>query len=188
MSDKVPVESIAFWRERIFKSIATGKMLHQIILDDSYDLWQYIQSETSGHLKRHIGRNGLKVLDAGCGYGALLCCFQMANIEVDYVGVDISPDLLELARYRYPGREFLLCDIRKLPYPDKHFDWGITRSVAGMISDQVGPGDWDEMYAEISRVSKNTMSLEYPHGTFDQPVFCTINSGALDSTRVGKRS
>ena len=154
------MEAVEFWRRRIFESIATGKMLHQIIYDDSYDLWKYIQGETGGDLKRLI-LPGSRVLDAGCGYGALLCCFQEAKLKVDYTGVDISPDLLELARYRYPDRQFVLADLRSLPFKSRSFNWAVLRSIKDMIVDNVGESDWQLMDREIRRVARSVLYLEY---------------------------
>lgn len=44
------------------------------------------------------------VLDLGCGAGDLVDAVVPAGFE--YVGVDLSPDMLALARRRYPGQRF----------------------------------------------------------------------------------
>ncbi len=44
---------------------------------------------------------GSRVLDAGCGTGAL--AFELAERGADVVGVDISPQLIEIARTRTPA-------------------------------------------------------------------------------------
>ncbi|MEM7470440.1 MAG: magnesium protoporphyrin IX methyltransferase [Pseudomonadota bacterium] len=43
---------------------------------------------------------GLRILDAGCGTGAL--AVEMAQLGADVVGVDISPQLIEIAQQRKP--------------------------------------------------------------------------------------
>lgn len=161
----LPVDTTAFWRRRIFESIATGKMLHQIILDDNYLLWQRIQAESSVILKKYI-KEGARVLDAGCGYGALVDAFDEARLVVNYVGLDISPDLIELARYRYPRTNctFLVGDIHDLPFESEYFDWVVTRSVRGMIRENIGEDSWNKMEAEINRVGKRILRIEYPNG------------------------
>lgn len=44
--------------------------------------------------------SGTRILDAGCGTGALAC--EMAARGADVIGVDISPQLIDIARRRTP--------------------------------------------------------------------------------------
>jgi len=62
--------------------------------------------ETQEFLERV--RPGQSVLDIGCGEGRLLT--GLAD-EVEYLGVDFSSTLIEIARKKYPSREFRLGDI-----------------------------------------------------------------------------
>lgn len=167
---KLPVEAVEFWRERVFRTIATGGMLHQIILDDNYDLWCKIQSDTGGVLLK-IYQPGMRVLDAGCGYGAMISCFQEAATflkqEVmdylppsNYLGVDISPDLIELARYRYSAYGFIVADLRNLEA--RQFNLAITRAVAGMIETNRGRKCWEEMRVSIAKVADRLLVIDYP--------------------------
>lgn len=45
---------------------------------------------------------GARVLDAGCGTGALAC--ELAERGADVLGVDISPQLIDIAQKRMPAR------------------------------------------------------------------------------------
>jgi 2-polyprenyl-3-methyl-5-hydroxy-6-metoxy-1,4-benzoquinol methylase len=47
---------------------------------------------------------GSKLLDFGCGTGDLVARLPA---EIEYVGIDIDPRSLQVARRRYPGYEFL---------------------------------------------------------------------------------
>jgi SAM-dependent methyltransferase len=176
-ADRNPVTERSFWRRRIYEFTATGKMLHQIIWDDSYDVWNYMQGETAGLLRRHVPPRS-RLLDAGCGYGALCDCLEMAKLTVDYVGADLSPDLLEMARYRYPGRAFVEADLRALPYEPGRFDWAVARSLADMLEENVGGEEWEAVRRELSRVARRVMVIEYPANVGD-PVRCRVEAGGM---------
>jgi len=61
---------------------------------------------------RDIGiTSGASVLDVGCGFGDFFGHLADVGVAVDYVGVDINPKLLELARRKYPGARFVQADI-----------------------------------------------------------------------------
>lgn len=65
-------------------------------------------------------RPGDKVLDLGCGNGRLLEFLK--NKEVDYIGVDNSEKLIEIAKSKYPKNRFLVAEGLSLPFPKNYFD------------------------------------------------------------------
>jgi SAM-dependent methyltransferase len=52
----------------------------------------------------------LRVLDFGCGFGDLYGYAREHGLALDYTGLDINDDLLEVARTRYPEARFLFAD------------------------------------------------------------------------------
>ena len=69
---------------------------------------------------RHTG--DISVLDIGCGFGDLYPYLRERG-DVRYVGCDLSPDLLAVARTRYPDVTFDQRDPLAEPYPDEAFDY-----------------------------------------------------------------
>lgn len=65
-------------------------------------------------------KNGDRVLDLGCGNGRLLDLLK--DKEINYTGIDSSKGLIEIAKERYPGAEFLVGDALNLPFPDNSFN------------------------------------------------------------------
>jgi len=63
---------------------------------------------------------GERVLDLGCGNGRFYQFFSDKN--VDYIGVDNSEKLIEIAKKRYPWGKFQVADALNLPFPDNFFD------------------------------------------------------------------
>jgi len=65
-------------------------------------------------------RKGDKILDLGCGNGRLYKILK--NKEVEYIGVDISKKLIEIARKNYPKTRFLVADALNLSFLKSSFD------------------------------------------------------------------
>jgi len=85
------------------------------------------------------------ILDLGCGTGALL-----DNLDVDskdYVGVDISENMIEKARLKHPNCTFHVGDMANLPFNDEQFNNVVC--LYGGIS-YADP----KVYSEIMRVLK----------------------------------
>jgi len=61
-----------------------------------------------------------RLLDVACGPGALAAA--AANRGARPVGVDLSPQMIELARRLHPANEFHEADAEHLPFPDRTFD------------------------------------------------------------------
>jgi SAM-dependent methyltransferase len=72
---------------------------------------------------------GERVLDLACGTGNAALVAARAGAQV--TGLDNSPRLLEVARERVPGAEFVHGDALELPFADGEFDKAV--SVFGVI-------------------------------------------------------
>lgn len=55
---------------------------------------------------------GTSVIDVGCGFGDFFGYLRSEGVAVDYLGLDINPDILDLARRKYPEARFALVDIQ----------------------------------------------------------------------------
>jgi len=88
-----------------------------------YDI--FISPLTSGlralGMKMFPPREGMAVLDVGCGTGIHLEHYQKAGCNV--YGIDRSPSMLHVARDRLgESANLYLGDASNMPYPDKAFD------------------------------------------------------------------
>jgi len=63
---------------------------------------------------------GTPLLDVATGPGALAA--EAANRGARPVGIDLSSQMIELARRLYPGIDFREADVEHLPFPDDTFD------------------------------------------------------------------
>jgi demethylmenaquinone methyltransferase/2-methoxy-6-polyprenyl-1,4-benzoquinol methylase len=94
-----------------------------------YDLVNTVLSGgiDGGWRRRAARATGLKqggsALDVACGSGKLTAVLaRIAGRQGRVVGLDFSPQMLEIARRDHPGIEFLEGDALKLPFDDGSFD------------------------------------------------------------------
>ena len=69
-----------------------------------------------------ISHGAKSVLDIGCGTGEL---FKYLNPNISYVGIDLSPTAIEIAKKRYgecPNARFYCVDFREWQGPEKEYD------------------------------------------------------------------
>lgn len=65
-------------------------------------------------------KKGSKVLDLGCGNGRLIKVLEKYDIE--YVGLDISDELVKFAKKSFPKHKFIVSDLVTTPFKENEFD------------------------------------------------------------------
>ncbi|MGD9200030.1 MAG: class I SAM-dependent methyltransferase [Chitinispirillia bacterium] len=81
--------------------------------------------------------NGEKILDVGCGYGAL--AFEIAKkIEVEIVGIDVNAKNIQFAinKYSHPRIQYITGDVL-IDIPDEYFDVVILSNVLEHLTNRV---------------------------------------------------
>ena len=101
-------------------------------------------------IARHITPGG-RVLDLGCGTGPVLC--ELLRQDIDCIGIDYSPDMLEFARRRLRSQALdasrvLQGDCRRTPFSDKSFDAVICLGVISYVE------NYEVVLEEIRRILK----------------------------------
>lgn len=87
-------------------------------------------------MKMFPPKEGMLVLDVGCGTGIHLERYQKAGCQV--YGIDLSPAMLQVARERLgENADLHLGDASNLPYPDNKFDLIIMTTVLHEMSPSV---------------------------------------------------
>ena len=61
--------------------------------------------------------SGMSIVDLGCGFGDYFGYLRGRGIAVDYVGLDINPDMIAVARTKYPEARFHVTDVQHEPPP-----------------------------------------------------------------------
>ena len=123
------------------------------LIDSRRHLWR---DDTVAMHARWLGlRNGMAMLDVGCGRGYLgQVWWRFCGPSGTYTGVDVSRKLIGDARISWtgwaPGRRarFVRADAGSLPFPDDSFDWTVCQT---LLMHMERPGD---VLAEMVRVTK----------------------------------
>jgi demethylmenaquinone methyltransferase/2-methoxy-6-polyprenyl-1,4-benzoquinol methylase len=127
-----------------------------------YDLVNTVLSlGTDGGWRRRTAREtGLKPggsgIDVACGSGKLTAeLAKLARPGGRVVGIDFSPQMLEVARRDHPGIEFIEGDALKLPFEDASFDAATIAFGLRNLADPV------RGLREMTRVARRAVVLEF---------------------------
>ena len=92
--------------------------------------------------------NSPRLLDVGCGVGAIHPHVAGLPEKPEVIGVDVSAASIELAKTRNPSGRFLHYDGRRLPFEDNTFD----AAYAICVLHHVSPLDRPGFMAEFNRI------------------------------------
>ena len=137
-------------QDRVTKEIRLGRFLAKY---GAGEIWNW--ESPAGKLRwarrvkmlsKHLGA-GMRVLELGCGTGYFTR--ELARSRADIVAIDVSPELLEIARANCSGRNvrYEIQNASALSYPDGVFDSVVGSSVLHHL-------EIEEALREIHRVLK----------------------------------
>lgn len=121
-------------------------------------------------------RDGQRVLDVGCGPGALTAELVMRVGAAAVAAVDPSEPFVAAARRRNPGVQVLRASAEHLPFPDRTFNAALAQLVVHFMSDPVTG------LAEIARVTRRdgvVVACVWDHGGRQGPL-----SGFWEAARL----
>jgi ubiquinone/menaquinone biosynthesis C-methylase UbiE len=112
-------------------------------------------------------REGLKVLDVGCGTGEQLASYAKPGCEL--IGIDLSPSMLEVAsRKLASSARLLLEDATHMSFPDASFD--LVTCVLALH--EMPAEDRPHVVAECRRVTKSgghILLIDFHYGPYQFP-------------------
>ncbi len=119
--------------------------------------WKDYKSSSNRYrqLVTDIDIENCSILDAGCGMGDLLPYLLSKTSNIDYLGVDVTPEFIEIARRRYEGYEFRVANPFEDDFGDK-YDVVISSGVMNSSS-----ADWmnerKEMISKLFGLAKKIL-------------------------------
>lgn len=119
-----------------------------------------LSAGTDGGWRRRAAREtglppGGSALDVACGSGKLTAELAKLSGGGRVVGLDFSPEMLEVARHSHPNLEFIEGDALNLPFPDASFDAATIAFGLRNLADPV------RGMREMTRVAKRAVVLEF---------------------------
>ncbi len=118
--------------------------------DSAY--YQMIEQIEKSIIKKHLREKGL-VLDLACGSGRFVALLQKKERTI--VGVDISMDMLKIAKEKNNNAFFVLADAISLPFKNNTFTHTISLKALPHIP------QLKKALKEIGRVTKKEAVLEF---------------------------
>jgi len=129
--------------------------------------------------------HGQRVLDVGCGPGALTTELVTRLGAAAVSAVDPSEPFVAAARVRNPGVEVLWASAEKLPFPDRSFDAALAQLVVHFMTDPVAG------LAEMARVTLPggvVAACVWDHGGGQGPLSQFWEAARLDKPDVHDES
>lgn len=100
---------------------------------------------------------GQSLLDVGCGPGALWRHLEPHRDSLSWMGVDVTPEMLEVAHRRFPHVQLLHADSVSLPLAAESFDVVLLRH----LLEHLPPGLMEGSLTEATRVAKRAVVLAF---------------------------
>ena len=121
--------------------------------------WNGIESQhiRFEQLLKLTGTGASEIADVGCGYGALLDYLTEKEMNTDYFGYDISPEMIDVARKEHPQKSSNFRTIQNLHEIPDH-QYSIASGIFN-VKNEVSDNEWLEYVlsslVEINKVSRS---------------------------------
>lgn len=86
----------------------------------------------------------LTILDVGCGFADLAEFLSSKCTHIEYIGIDLSPDMIFAAQCQHPKLRLLQGELFDFDWPNAHFDFVMC---SGALNEVVDPAETAGRYA-----------------------------------------
>jgi hypothetical protein len=154
-----------FWTKRYLRGVQQFNQPHRAVFECTLDLWEQICKSHRRILSKYVGRRDA-ILDVGCGWGRILDLLPK-SWKGPYLGVDLCPEFIKMARRKYPDRCFVVGDLRNLDIPTPNnkpfpmYDIAILVSIRPMMKRELGEETWQQMETNVRKYATRLLYLEY---------------------------
>jgi len=147
-----------FWKVRLARANSMREP-HRAVYECTLEQWKNIENEHRKVLRQTV-MSDWSVLDIGCGYGRLLEILP-TSWKGEYLGVDASPDFIEMAEIDFYCYDFICSRIEEITVPAVPFDLAIMISFRAMVVGNLGQAAWENIEKLLPLLAKRVLYLEY---------------------------
>lgn len=158
-------ETLQTWNK--IATLYEDKFMHLALYNDTYD-----------ELLESLPKTQASVLDIGCGPGNITQYLLRKRKDLKMLGIDMSENMIELARKNNPTAEFIVMDGRHISQIDKKFD----AIVCGFCVPYLSERDCQKLIADCYDLlnESGVLYLSFVYGPYENSGFLTGSTG--DST------
>lgn len=103
-----------------------------------------------------------KVLDFGCGHGPLYRLLTSKHPNIEYLGVDLVPEMIQSAQTHYPQAHFIAGELTALEIQEGTFDYSLCSGVFNYrLKDQSNHDYLKNYLQELLRVSRKGVAFNF---------------------------
>ncbi len=106
--------------DRYIETFETWNNIALIYQDKFMDLNLY--NDTYDYICNYIGKPKAKLLEIGCGPGNITKYLLSKRPDFDIFGIDIAPNMINLAKLNNPSANFAVMDSRQIKNLDTKYD------------------------------------------------------------------
>ncbi len=147
-------------------SLYQDKFMDLDLYNDSYD-----------YICTAVAKQKAKLLEIGCGPGNITKYLLSKRPDFDIFGIDIAPNMIELAKKNNPAANFAVMDSRQIHSIDKKYD-GI---ISGFCLPYMSPAESNELISTAYDLlnENGLIYLSFIEGDPDKSGFKVSSSGRV---------
>lgn len=152
---KVSIERFGYQAQALYWS---SREIQRIRFDILAQVFEHKAFAIEGH--------AWSVLDVGCGFGDLRNHLWDKGVDIDYVGIDLSEDMIQSARFQYPDIYVREGDIFDQKFAEQQFDFVLLSGALNEVVEteeeiaEKGKGHYARaVMAEMYRICKEGVAF-----------------------------
>ncbi|MFN3755154.1 class I SAM-dependent methyltransferase [Flavobacterium sp.] len=147
-------------------SLYQDKFMHLDLYNDSYD-----------YICNTVTKQNAKLLEIGCGPGNITKYLLSKRADFDIFGIDIAPNMIELAKANNPSANFAVMDSRQINNLDTKYD-GI---ICGFCLPYLSPTESNELISNAYDLlnENGLIYLSFVEGNPNKSDFKVSNAGRV---------